>query len=54
MYVERNISPEGATTVALLQEFCVGCQDCTGPCIELLQLGLVPDLVTQLREDSSR
>lgn len=46
MLIERNAFDETRTiSVEALREKCVGCTDCKGPCMMLLELSALPDIV---------
>ncbi len=54
MQIDRTIGPsiksrDQSAVVAGLRTGCVGCADCKGTCLELVETVLVPDLVLKSR-----
>ena len=54
MLIERKVLvPETAMPVPLLTEYCMGCKDCRGVCMDLIQMRFLPDVLAGLREKRS-
>lgn len=51
MRIERNaFETHRALAVTELREKCMGCTDCDGPCLMLMQLSQLPEIVLHRAE----
>lgn len=51
MLIDRNaFESDRAPSVEDLRQKCVGCKDCSGPCLMLMQLSQLPDILLGLGE----
>lgn len=54
MFVTRNgFDADMSTLIGKPDSTCVGCKDCAGACLELMELTVLPDLLMRLRETRS-
>lgn len=54
MFMDRKtIVPVASISSDKLRENCLGCKDCTGVCLELLNFQFLPEILTELREERS-
>ncbi len=52
MFIDRKaLESETSKPDAQLRENCKGCEDCKGTCLDLTQLRLVPELLTEPGEE---
>lgn len=43
-------APEPAGAIAQRRDACLGCLDCQGTCIEMMQMLLLPEILRRRRE----
>lgn len=54
MFIDRNgFNTENATNLAKLKETCLGCKDCKGGCLELLEMTQLPNIVLAMGDAQS-
>jgi len=54
MFIDRKaLVPETSMPVAELRANCMGCEDCKGACLELIQMRILPEILTERREERS-
>ena len=54
MFIDRKaLVPETSISVAQLRENCMGCADCQGACMELIQMRILPEILAKRREERS-
>ena len=52
MFIDRKaLVPGVSLSVAQLRENCMGCEDCVGACIELIQMQILPEILAERREE---
>ncbi|WP_341861300.1 hypothetical protein [Gymnodinialimonas sp. 57CJ19] len=51
MVIKRlAIAPKPTGAIAIQREACLGCADCQGTCLELMQMALLPEFPRRRRE----
>lgn len=54
MFMDRKtIVPIASIPSDKLRENCLGCEDCKGACLELLNIQFLPEILTDRREELS-
>lgn len=54
MFIDRKtLVLETSMPVAELRKNCMGCKDCEGACMELIQMRYLPDFLAERREERS-
>ncbi|UWQ97302.1 hypothetical protein K3728_08850 [Rhodobacteraceae bacterium M385] len=43
-------APEAAGATAIQRDACLGCADCQGTCMEMMQMALLPEILRRRRE----
>ena len=54
MFIDRKaLVPETLMPIAEIRENCMGCKDCTGACLELIQMRYLPEILVERRGKQS-
>ncbi len=54
MFIDRKaLVPETAMPVAEMRKNCLGCSDCKGACLELIQMRYLPEILAECREEKT-